>query len=196
MKLNSAKGLFSIALVLGFLFLSNSKSKNTPESIVLQFNESFNSRDFNKVTMVLHPNLKTIDYKGKIVSTNRDEYLNSGVYFPAVFDTKWTIHSLKIKGKKVITIESDSSRLNDFLYDQPLKMKYEYTVENDQIKFLKYDTLSGYSELDKRGQRQYDKLFDWGMNNYPPMKNFKFKIGPEGAKEISQLLNAFQKSKK
>ena len=73
--------------LLCLVFSSNSKSKKTPESSVLQFNEGFNSRDFNKVIKVLHPKLKTIDYNGKIVSTNRDEYLNSGVYFTAVFDT-------------------------------------------------------------------------------------------------------------
>ena len=183
-------------LILGLLLLFVSCGTILSQTAVTNFNDAYNDRDYEALKETMSPNLVVIDYNGDTVAQNRTDYTNTGIHYTVPFGTKWKILEMEQKGDTIFTHESDSSSLNQFLYDGPLEFRYEYNLKNNQIVKLKYDSLPGYAKLEQLAATKFQTLFMWIATKHPE----KFQIAQEatekGAIELNLLILEYLKGGK
>ncbi|PHQ80689.1 MAG: hypothetical protein COB65_10980 [Thalassobium sp.] len=172
------------------------KSKEPPVDVVWKFNSSYNKRDHDGVLKVLHPALTVIDHEGIVVFLDKHSYFASAVIETTPFGTKWKIESMETKGNTVITVESDSSLLNDFAYGGPLQMTYAYEIDRGQIIQLSYSGFDDYEELQSRAVERFKALWTWAMRAHPKKMNTVQSDTSAASAAVRELITEFMAREK
>lgn len=151
----------------GISMILFSCTKKIESNIVEDYNRAFNERDFEKIDNLISDTIKLIDYHGKVLENNKEGYFDRAVYWGELYDSKSEILSMIDHDSIVKTVETDSNLYYQFLYGQKMKMKFKYTISDDRIVKVEFDTMPGFHSFTVPASKRYGEFAQWIFHHYP-----------------------------
>ena len=187
-----------ILLIGGILFFGNCKAQKKDLLTVFEkFHTQFEKKQYDSIALLLSDDFVIINEFSDVTDYKKPhlEFFSS---WCNAFNTKWTVTSVAAVGDKVVSTEYYRDRFNDYTYPVPMEYRFVYTIKNNQIPRIKYDSIPGTKFYQKKqlSEERFFTFYSWLRQNHPMDKTYYVEKNHPSALRTKELLEEFLKSRK
>ena len=178
--------LFLITLLTG----CNNK-KLTPNKLVTEYYDAFNSSDFNRVTDVIADSITIVD--GEYIMPYSQQSFHEQFKWDSIFQPTYKIVELEDQNNQIIATVASSSKRYKFLKNDPLTCRFKISFISNKI--TKIEALECLDADWNVWQAERDSLVNWVSNNHPELDGFIHDLTMNGAINYMKAIKLFENRK-
>ncbi|WP_057940589.1 hypothetical protein [Algoriphagus resistens] len=162
--------------------------KLTPNELVIEYYDAFNSSDFTRITTVIADSITIVE--GEYIMSYSQKSFHEQFKWDSIFQPSYKIVELENQNSQIIATVASNSKRYEFLKNNPLTCRYKISFNSDKI--TKLEVLECLDADWNVWQKERDSLINWVNANHPELDGFIHDLTMNGAINYLEVIQLYE----